>query len=281
MKTVLLTGGYGFLGSHLLKALIEDNYNVIVLEKSFASDWRIKKLHLKNKFKFYLEDKCNLEDIFKNNQIDLVIHTATDYGRELKQYELINNNVIFPLKILELLKTYKGEAFFNTDSYFNKPNTCMSYLGNYIMTKKHLENWLKLEKEVKVFNMKLEHIYGELDSDQKFVTSIYNQLKANVKSIDLTEGSQKRDFINVREVVEIYIKLLKSLRNLKDGFYNLEIGTGKSISVKEFVEDLKKRLNSTTKLNFGALEMRENEIMDSKAELENLKKIIMKNLLEK
>jgi len=273
MKTILLTGGYGFLGSHLLKSLIDNNYSVIVLEKSFANPWRIKELNLEAKFKVVFEDESELESIFKENKIDIVIHTATDYGRESKQYELINNNIIFPLKLLELLKKYKGKAFFNTDSYFNKPNSCMSYLGNYITTKKQLEDWLKLEKEVKVFNMKLEHIYGELDSDLKFVTSIYNHLKGNVESIDLTEGTQKRDFINVKEVVENFIKVLEKSEQLETKFYDLEIGTRKSISVREFVENMKKELKSTTQLNFGALKMRENEILDSKANLKKIKNL--------
>lgn len=277
MKTILLTGGYGFLGSHLLDSLIKNEYRVIVLEKSFASDWRIKKLKLEGKFELALEDKIDIETIFDGNKIDIVIHTATDYGRNSKQFELINNNVIFPLKLLELLKKYNGESFFNTDSYFNKSNTCMSYLGNYIITKKQLEEWLKLEKEIKVFNMKLEHIYGELDSDQKFVTSIYNKLKANVESIDLTAGIQKRDFINVKEVVKEFIKILKENSKLKNKFYNLEIGTGKSMTVKEFVENMKKELKSITKLNFGTLEMRENEIMDSKANLRMLKNLMKGN----
>lgn len=272
--TVLLTGGYGFLGSNILKSLLEKNIDVIVLEKSFADDWRIKKLGIQDKFKIYLEDRVDLEDIFKENGIDCVIHTATDYGRNSSQIVLIENNVIFPLKLLSLLKAYNGKAFLNTDSYFNKEKFNLDYLGNYILTKKQLEQWLKNERDIRIFNLKLEHIYGNNDSLEKFTYKMINDLFHNKFSVELTSGEQKRDFIYVLDVVNLYITIILKIEEFEKSYYDIEVGTGNSISIKEFVETIKILTRSKTYLDFGKIETRKNEIIDSKADLNKIKNII-------
>ena len=71
----MLTGGTGFLGSHLLKQLSDKDYNVIVLKRSYSDIWRIKEFI--DQIKFYDIDKTAIEDIFKENKIDYVVHLAT------------------------------------------------------------------------------------------------------------------------------------------------------------------------------------------------------------
>ncbi len=70
--------------------------------------------------------------------------------------------------------------------------------------------WLKyFSDRIKVVNLKLEHMYGPKDDDSKFVTWITNQMLNNISSIDLTEGTQKRDFIYIDDVVDAYMLMLE------------------------------------------------------------------------
>jgi len=78
-KTILLTGPTGFLGSHLLQALLNEGYKVIILKRSFSDTWRIN--HLLDNLKSYDINKTPLEKPFEENKIDIIIHTATNYGR--------------------------------------------------------------------------------------------------------------------------------------------------------------------------------------------------------
>ena len=99
MKTILLTGAPGFLGSHLLKRLLKDNYNVIILKRSFSNTFRI--ADLLTDIKQYNIDLINLEDVFKENKIDTVIHCATNYGRNNESHlNILQSNLILPLTIL-------------------------------------------------------------------------------------------------------------------------------------------------------------------------------------
>ena len=72
---VLLSGATGFLGSHLLHALLKVEHNVIIVKRSFSDTWRIKR-HI-NDISCYDLDKVSLKDPFQlHGKIDAVIHQA-------------------------------------------------------------------------------------------------------------------------------------------------------------------------------------------------------------
>lgn len=78
MKTVILTGATGFLGSHILKTLLHNtDNNIIVLKRSFSDCWRIKDVLNNKRITFYNLDNTNLEDILWDD-VDTIIHCATD-----------------------------------------------------------------------------------------------------------------------------------------------------------------------------------------------------------
>lgn len=275
-RTLLLTGVTGFLGSHLLKKLILlGEYNIICIKRSFSSLERIEKLNLK-KLKFYNSDTIDLEKIFLENQIDGIIHMATEYGRIDKSiYKVLETNLMFPIKIAELAIKYRVKFFINTDSYFNKDTFSYDYLLNYSLSKKSLLSWLKrLSKEIQVVNMVLEHLYGENDDKSKFVEFIIQSVAIeNKKEIDLTHGHQRRDFVYIDDVVDAYIKVIDySLKN-QFLFKTFDVGTGVVTEIREFVETVKSISNSKTQLNFGKIPYRSDEIMESKADNVDLKNL--------
>lgn len=274
IKNVLLTGGSGFLGSHILKQLLKNGFNVIVLVRRSSNLFRIE--NLKESFElFYLEDKLeNLSDLFTNFQIDGIIHTATEYGRNSNSSLVFESNLIFPMKLVEEGIKNDLKFFINTDTFSSKTAfKDSSYLKQYNKSKIYFLEFLnELRTKIKIVNVRLEHLFGEFDSDSKFVTSILHQLIDNKSEIYLTNGYQKRDFIYIEDVVDVYVKVLKNLNKLDD-FIEFEVGTGTSIEVREFVELLSKLTKSKSKLKFGVIPTREDEIMDSKADIDNLKVI--------
>lgn len=277
MQTILITGAYGALGSSLVKKFCECSQNkVIILVKSTSSSYRLTNEIINKTIKFE-SDKQSLNALFDLHHIDHIIHTATSYGRGIKNSDLIENNILFPIRLLELSIEHNTQSFINTDSYFNKFAT-YSYLNSYILTKKNLLEWLQKYENIKIFNLKLEHIYSGNDSDRKFVNDILKKFFTKSKFIELSEGTQKRDFIYISDVVNFYATLIQAIHLFDNGFYEFEVGTGKSLSIKDFVLKMSEIFkNNRTELRFGAIPSRENEIADSKADLSKIPSFIKWN----
>lgn len=259
-KTILLTGATGFLGSHLLVALIASGYKVVILKRSTSSMSRINSLL--SEVYSYDTDKCSLEKIFEEQCIDVVIHTACNYGRKDESLlEMVESNLMFGLRLLEFSVKYNVVSFVNVDTILGKN------LNAYTLSKKQLVEWLfKMSSKIQVVNLKLEHMYGVKDDDTKFIYWVLKQLRNNEEEIKLTTGVQLRDFIYVDDVVSAFITILNKLEEL-NSFNEYEVGIGKSISVRNFIEKLKMTYEkkygvSSTVLNFGAIPYRDGEVME-------------------
>jgi len=79
-KTILLTGGTGFLGSSLAKALVDKNEKLLLLVREQSSLSRIRKFL--NKVEIINIDKVSLSEIFDNYKINIVINSAASYGKK-------------------------------------------------------------------------------------------------------------------------------------------------------------------------------------------------------
>ena len=257
--TILLTGATGFLGSKILESLLNQNYPVVLLKRSTSKLWRID--HLIKHIKSYDIDKIPLDKAFKEQKIDIVIHTACEYGRSGKlTHQIVESNILFGLKVLDSCLKYNIKTFFNTDTLL--PNN----LNSYTLSKKQFVEWLKIKSnKIQVVNLKIDLIYGIKDNSTKFIPWVISQLKQNVPKIKLTTGEQKRDFIYVEDVVSALMTILKKTSTLQR-YNEFDVGTGQLIEVKTFLEYLKKIYKSNfgaikTRLAFGEIPYRQQEIM--------------------
>ena len=136
-KTLLFTGGTGFLGSHILKNMVDCEDEIIVLKRSTSNITRIKEII--NKMVLYDIDVTNPEIIFFEHEIDKIIHCATNYGRRFSNpIEIIEANLILPLKLLDLGKKRDVNCFINTDTILDKR------ISSYSLSKSQLKQWLDM-----------------------------------------------------------------------------------------------------------------------------------------
>jgi nucleoside-diphosphate-sugar epimerase len=271
MKTILIIGINGFLGSHIAKSF-KDDFKIIGLASNTNNLFRINN----EKFEVLSSSDKEIARVFENNTIDIIIYAATKYKSSSKNlFSLFNTNVILPFKLLELSKQHNIKSFINVDTFFNNPKYSYSYLSDYTLSKKHLLDWLKIFSTTcsfKIVNMKIFHMYGEGDSTSKFIPSMIEKISNNEPFLNLTKGEQKRDFIYIEDVVEAFRTVIMSINTL-DNFQEFEVGTGSSTSIQDLLVAIKKMFNSSTELIFGSLEYRKNEIMISKANNSELLKL--------
>lgn len=191
-KYILLTGGTGFIGSHLLEELLNLNKKVILLKRSFSNTWRISQF-IENKNLIIKDtDKIKLNDIFTQFDIEGIFHLAAFSLRAHKSNsvtEMIKSNIEFPTVLLENSAHSNTKFFVNTGSFFEydlssspiNENSKLKPFNLYGSTKTAFETILKFYSQSYDLNcatLKLFTPYGPKDDEKKITPYlIINSIK--------------------------------------------------------------------------------------------------------
>ncbi|MFD3408618.1 NAD(P)-dependent oxidoreductase [Aquirufa sp. HETE-83D] len=263
---VVVSGGTGYLGSSLIKLFLLKGIKISILIRNKSSLTRIEEF--RNSVNLVNIDESNkLENLFENESICGVIHTATCYGRKNETLNLmLESNLMFPIKLLEIAIKHKVQFFINTDTSLPRE------LNFYSLSKSQLKDWFKYYSDyIKIINAIPEYFYGPNDDENKFVTSVFIKMYNNAESIEFSKGDQLRDFIYIDDISNAFYCIVENLDKVKT-LTDIPIGSSETISLKNMVLLIKDKLkNNFTKLNFGYLPTRPGEIMYSKADISILK----------
>jgi len=271
-RTFFLTGATGYLGSKLIHQLHRFEGKLYCLKRKSSNTYRVQELI--SEITWLEAEDFDFENFFKKNQVDCIIHCATNYGRKVVDpFSLIEANLTLPLKLLHYGSIAGVTCFINTDTVLDKK------IDTYSLSKKQFLDWLeRYSKDMATINVALQHFYGPGDDSTKFTTNIIRALINEVPKIQLTAGEQRRDFIYIDDVVDAFIKIIQASNEMNRGHHTFEVGSGKPIKIKDFVilaKDITK--NTGTILDFGALPYRPGEMMDIKTNSTKLEKLGWKN----
>jgi len=270
--SVVITGASGFLGSHLVREFARRGYRVTAIMRPSSSPDRIRDVS-----GLHVVDTAKLDPPTLFKGVAAVVHAATCYGRNGETAaEILAANVDFPVSVMEGAALAGVPVFVNTDSYYTKDGSNSSFLTSYSLSKRQFVEWgreLANRYRMRFINMRLEHLYGEGDSASKFVPALVRQCAGGVPEIPLTSGEQQRDFIHVRDAVAAFVRVLEVQSGSDPLLTEYEVGCGTSIALREFVTLLNRLSGNRTRLMFGALPYRKDEIMSSKADIDALKRL--------
>jgi nucleoside-diphosphate-sugar epimerase len=122
-------------------------------------------------------------------------------------------------------------------------------------------------------------VYGPWDNLDKFIPKLLRDMIVGKSEILLTTGVQRRDIIYVSDVIGAYKQFLGAFIG-KKGFFEVGVGTGRSISIKDFVLAARYATGSGSNLRFGSVPQISGEIMDSKADISFLNSIGWKPIVK-
>lgn len=267
MKTYLITGGAGFIGTNLTKELLDQGNRVIVLD-NFNSyyDNSIKKNNIKPflnnpNYILYKGDIRNIFDIkevLDNNNVDVIIHLAALVGVRSSlnnSYEYNHTNVDGTITILDEAKIHNiknviiassSSVYGNNSIPFTEEMETNNIISPYAKTKRECE---KIAHEyhdkynINIMCLRFFSVYGPHqrpdEAIHKFVDLMYQD-----KTIPLYgDGTSTRDYTYVGDIVDGIIKSSNYLLSNKDVYEVLNIGSGNSISLNNLVELLINELN--------------------------------------
>lgn len=278
-KKVIVTGGTGFIGSNLVDKLAEKN-EVVVIDNFHTGDQKnIESLLKNNKVQLKTMDVKNIHQL--DFKADYVFHMGIYSASPMYRNDpfLVSEVVSGMISVLEYAKKNKSKVVFaSTSSIYNgiKPphrEDIIPLITDYytearIAAERMSELYSKLEN-VDVQAIRFFSVYGPHEEAKKnyanLVTQFYWNIKNNESPVIFGDGTQRRDFIHVSDLVEIILRASQ----LK-GFNVINGGTGKNYSLNEMLTMLNKQLGTNVKATFIKMPI-SNYVMETLADTTNLK----------
>ncbi|MGB4659231.1 MAG: UDP-glucose 4-epimerase GalE [Mobilitalea sp.] len=272
--TILVTGGAGYIGSHTCVELLNEGYEVVVVDNlcnsSEESLNRVEQITGK-RMKFYnvdLLDKSALTEVFQKENIEAVIHFAglKSVGESVsKPLEYYHNNITGTLILCEVMRSFgvKNMVFSSSATVYGNPATVpiredfpLSATNPYGRTKLMLEeifrdiygsdpNWNIIL--LRYFNPIGAHKSGRIGENPKgipnnlvpYITQVavgkLEVLGVYGNDYDTADGSGVRDYIHVVDLGIGHVKAIEKLRN-KPGVCTYNLGTGRGYSVFDLIK---------------------------------------------
>jgi len=244
----LVTGGAGFIGSHLVDELVKRKYKVTILDN--LSTGSLKNLKsVKNKIKFIKCDLLKSENLSRYvNNVDYIFHLASlsktieSIRMPEKYYEanvVATQNLIYAVRNLDIKKfIYSASAscYGNPKVVPSSEKSKIDLLSPYASTKWMAENIILGQSKIYKFSaisLRFFNVYGPRSTAQSIYSGVISIfLKQKFKKTPLTvvgDGKQSRSFVHVHDVVQSMIRAAKS--NKKNEIYN--VGSKKSVTINK------------------------------------------------
>jgi len=258
---IIVTGGAGFIGSHLVDKLIERNHEVIILDN--LSTGKIENINKKAKFyEIDIRDE-KIEKIIRDLNPEIIFHLAAQINvRKSVEDPLFDNevNVIGSLNLIRSFLKVKdtekkkfifastgGAIYGETDKIPTDEETIPFPLSPYGISKLTVEKYLHIFwrfNRLKYISLRLGNVYGPRQNpfaEAGVVAIFIGRVLRNQNVIIYGDGNQTRDFVYVDDVVKSFIKAMEYGGT---GIFN--VGTEKETSVNQIFEYIKKFLNIET-----------------------------------
>ena len=295
---LLITGGTGFIGSHTVCELLDNNYEVVIVDNLYNSKIevidKIKKITGKE-VKFYQGDVCDndlMNKIFDENNIDGVIHFAglKAVGESVKiPLNYYRNNIDSTLTLLEVMNSHnvKNLIFSSSATVYGVQNTpkYVETMSRGLTTNPYGETKAMIERILEdlyvsdnSWNITILRYFNPVGAHEsgligESANGIPNNLMPYILKVsvgdlekltifgndyDTPDGTCISDYIHVVDLAKGHLCAINHSLNTDNGIYVYNLGSGNGVSVTEIVTSFEKVNN--IKLNYVYGERREGDL---------------------
>jgi UDP-glucose 4-epimerase len=273
---ILVTGGAGFIGSHLVEELLSNENEILIFDNCLTG--KKENLNITGNFKFINDDFGSENSLIEIEKFDpdVCFHLAAQSSVVVSVENPaldFEHNILQPIKLIQvLLKSNCKKLVFTSSggTIFGEPSVIPTAEEDYAdepespygVAKKRLNELIKImtkNSNLKYSILNLSNVYGPRQDPhgEAGVVSIFaNKYLNKQEPIIFGDGEQTRDYIYVSDVISALIKASKIENN-----HFLNIGTGVETSVNELANSMKTQFNS--KINAIYKPAREGELVRS------------------
>lgn len=260
---LLVTGGAGFIGSHLLHLLVQDaDIETVVLDNLSSGSYS----HVPGSIRLVEGDICdkNIDELFAAEHFDAVIHLAAQtmvpYSLEHPD-EDCNTNLMGIINILECCRKHgvKSVVFSSSAAIYGdnlnvplKESERPLPTSFYGLTKMASEHYLRLYHDLYGINttvLRFANVYGERQGDggEGGVISIFCKLLAAGKPVTVFgNGEQTRDFVYAGDIAKALLKAVSL-----EGHHTINISTQEETSLNQLLEAFRKAVGHQFTINYA------------------------------
>lgn len=293
-QIILVTGGAGFIGSHLCERLIEDNYRVICLDNfnDFLYDPRLKEdniSELKKHSDFTLIkgnilDNKLLNKIFAEYKVKRIIHLAALAGVRsslLSPTEYVDNDIKGTVNLLEKAKDYKIKQFIFASSSsvygvnkkvpFSEKDDVNLQVSPYAAAKRAAELYCQTYHhlyKVPITILRFFTVYGPRQRPEMAIHKFTRLIMQNKPIPVYGEGNSSRDYTYIDDIVEGIMRSMKKIVEIE--IFNL--GNSKPIKLRGLIEIIGESIGITPKVK--KLPFQQGDVPTTFADIKKAKRIL-------
>ncbi len=267
LRSVVVTGATGFIGSHLVFSLTKKGLDVHLLVRE-SSDLSV----LSN-----VLDRCSvhrydgtvggLKKVFSKVKPSHVFHLASLFlvqHDETNLTELLHSNIIFSTHIVEAMVSEDVPFLINTGTswqHFNRES--YSPVNLYAATKEAFENILEFyvqTSNLKVTTLKLFDTYGPDDRRKKILRLLYD-VSISEETLSMSAGEQKLNLVYIDDVIRAFEVAFSQISEQAELHLRYSVSSSTLVTLKELVEVFEDTLKVRLKIKWGEREYRQREVM--------------------
>lgn len=265
-RSFLLTGATGFIGSCLLRRLVNNNQNVSIIIRKNSKLWRINDLI--PKLKVFYSDLSNQEELKKILEIvnpDVIYHLATSgaYSAQNDPDKIINTNIIGTWNMIKASFPINYELFINTgsSSEYGLKDSVMkedsllepdSYYAVAKSTQTLLSAYVAKVNNKPIVTIRPFSVYGPYEEPTRLVPALMDALLNN-KQMNMVNPDVARDMIYIDDIVNLYL-MVDDLKKFGGEYFNACMGVQSTI--KQVVDTAVKVSGKEAKFIWGGMENR-------------------------
>ncbi len=284
----LVTGGLGFIGSNLSRVLLEEGFEVVIIDNLLLGN-RSNIADISSSLKIVIGDVENYSDLLKTGKVDVIFHlagaSASPMFDEKNLIKAYRNNIEGFVQILNFAKqtNVKKVLFASTSSlYFNNPpplieDSIILPPNFYSVTKYTMEHTAYVFSKLyglEILGFRFFSVYGKSEQSKGIYANLASQflwqMKKGERPVIYGDGKQKRDFIYVEDVARALV--MASLSQKKFGFDVFNLGTTKQYDLNQLVGVINKVLGKNIKPEYIPNPMLNGYIYSQQSDISKIQK---------